>query len=356
MKEPFNLEPVNPDNSSIVFFETDDGTFRMEVRLEGETVWFTQSMMADLFGCTMENVLLHLKNIYKEGELVQTATTKDFLVVRQEGVRQVSRKIKFYNLDAIIAVGYRVNSRRATQFRIWATAILREYIVKGFALDDERMKNGRSMTYFDELQERIREIRLSERVFYQKVKDIYKTSIDYCPNSPHTVKFFKIVQNKLLWAISRQTAAELVARRANAELPFMGMTSYDKKKPGRITKQDAVTAKNYLTESEMKLLGVLVEQYLAFAEAQALQQIPMTMKDWIARLDAILTLNGRELLTHAGKISHELAEEISAKQLEAFRLRLRNEEHAESLDELQRDIDEHKKRGKGEKGREIGDK
>jgi len=340
------ITPENPDKSSIVFFAQEEGKFRLEVRLEGETVWLTQGMMAELFGCTMENVILHLKNIYEDGELDPAATTKDFLVVRQEGTRQVSRSIKFFNLDAIIAVGYRVNSKRATQFRIWATSILKEYITKGFALDDERMKSGRNMTYFDELQERIREIRLSERVFYQKVKDIYTTSVDYDHKAPQTIEFFKIVQNKLLWAISKQTAAELVAHRANAELPFMGMTSYDKKQPRRITKQDALTAKNYLTEPEMKLLGVLVEQYLAFAEAQALQHIAMTMKDWIARLDAILTLNGRELLTSAGKISHELAEEISAKQLGDFRERLRIEEHTASLEELERDIKANKNRVK----------
>jgi len=210
--------------------------------------------------------------------------------------------------------------------------------VKGFALNDERMKTGRNMTYFDELQERIREIRLSEKVFYQKIKDIYTTSIDYDPHDEKTLLFFKVVQNKLLWAISRQTAAELIARRANAELPFMGMLSYDKKNERRITQRDADTAKNYLTEEEMKALGLLVEQYLAFAEAQAQQHIAMTMSDWIARLDAILTLNGRELLTHAGTISAEIAREISAKQLDKFRERLRKEELEASLDELERDL------------------
>jgi hypothetical protein len=250
----------------------------------------------------------------------------------------VSRQVEYYNLDAIISVGYRVNSLRGTQFRIWATAVLREYLIKGFALNDERMKTGKNMMYFDELQERIREIRLSERVFYQKIKDIYTTSIDYDPRSEKTLLFFKIIQNKLLWAISRQTAAELVTRRANAELPFMGMQSYDKKLPRRITRQDAVTAKNYLSEEEMKALGLLVEQYLAFAEAQAQQHIAMAMGDWIKKLDAILTLNGRELLSHAGSISHELAEEISAARLEQFRQRLNEEERQASLAELENDL------------------
>ncbi len=325
-------------SNDLIVYQSEDGEIHVNVQLNEDTVWLTQAAMAELFGCTPENIILHLANIYESGELPQEATTKDFLVVRKEGSRQVSRKLKHYNLDAIIAVGYRVNSKRATQFRIWATQVLKEYIIKGFVLNDERMKTGRNMTYFDELQDRIREIRLSEKVFYQKIKDIYKTSVDYDPHDEKTLLFFKVVQNKLLWAISRQTAAELIARRANAELPFMGMQSYDKKNERRITLRDADTAKNYLTEDEMKALGLLVEQYLAFAEAQAQQRIAMTMSDWIARLDAILTLNGRELLTHAGSISAEIAKEISAKQLDKFRERLRKQEIEDSLDELMNDL------------------
>ncbi|MDR1888021.1 MAG: virulence RhuM family protein [Zoogloeaceae bacterium] len=317
----------------------------VNVRLEGETVWLTQAAMGNLFDVAPQNITMHLQNVYAEGELSADATCKDFLRVQTEGGRQVSRRLKHYNLDAIIAVGYRVNSKRATQFRIWATSVLKEYIIKGFALNDERMKTGRNMTYFDELQARIREIRLSERVFYQKIKDIYTTSVDYDPSAEKTLLFFKIVQNKLLWAISRQTAAELVARRANAALPFMGMQSCDKKPQRRITQHEAVTAKNYLTEDEMKALGLLVEQYLAFAEAQAQQHIAMTMNDWIAKLDGILALNGRELLTHAGSVSHALAEEISAKQLAQFHQRLREEEHLASLEELEKDIEKTKKKG-----------
>jgi hypothetical protein len=328
----------NNNETRFLFFKADDDAVHVNVRLEGETVWLTQAAMAELFDCSSDNVSLHLKNIYETGELQAAATAEDFSVVRQEGNRQVSRFIKHYNLDAIIAVGYRVNSRRATQFRIWATAVLKEYIIKGFALNDERMKTGRNMTYFDELQARIREIRLSKRVFYQKIKDIYTTSVDYDPNAESTHAFFKVVQNKLLWAISKQTAAELVARRANAVLPFMGMQSYDKKNQQRITQQEAVTAKNYLAEPEMKALGLLVEQYLAFAEAQAQQHIAMSMNDWIGKLDAILSLNGRELLTHAGSISHALAEEISAKQLTQFRQRLKEEERLASFQELEDDI------------------
>ena len=258
----------------------------------------------------------------------------------------VEREREFYNLDVIISVGYRVNSRRATQFRQWATSVLKEYIRKGYVLNDERMKNGTDLRYFDELQERLREIRLSERVFYQKIKDIYTTSIDYDPHDERTIEFFKIVQNKLLWAISQQTAAELVVRRANANLPFMGMQSYDKKLPQRITKRDAMTAKNYLNEDEMKALGLLVEQYLAFAEAQAQRHIPMRMADWIQRLDMLLVFNGRELLQNAGRISHQLAEETSSRQLELFRERLAQEEHEKSLQELEQDLREASKAGK----------
>jgi hypothetical protein len=246
--------------------------------------------------------------------------------------------VKGYNLDVIISVGYRVKSHQGTQFRIWATQRLREYIIKGFALNDERFKSGNSMNYFGELQERIREIRLSERFFYQKIKDIYKTSIDYDPKNEETVRFFKIVQNKLLWAISSQTAAEIVYRRADASLPFMGMQSIDKKDSHKIVKTDASIAKNYLNEDEIKLLGLLVEQYLAFAETMAQQQIPMYMKDWIERLDVILQLNGRELLTHAGKINHQMALDKSEKEFVQYKQVLKKIESEESLKELENDI------------------
>ncbi|MDO5581721.1 MAG: virulence RhuM family protein [Planctomycetia bacterium] len=329
---------MSDNQNELILYQSDDGGIQINVRLEEDTVWLTQALIAELFGVAPQNITMHLQNIFSEGELDETATCKDFLQVRLEGNRQVNRKLKHYNLDAIIAVGYRVNSRRATQFRIWATKVLKEYIIKGFALNDERMKNGRNMNYFDELQERIREIRLSERVFYQKIKDIYTTSVDYDPSDEKTVLFFKTVQNKLLWAISQQTAAMLVARRANGELPFMGMQSYDKKNERRITKQDAITAKNYLSQDEIKALGLLVEQYLAFAESQAQQQIVMTMNDWIAKLDALLLLNGRELLTHAGSMSHELAKEVSEKQLGKLKERLRQEEIERSLDELEQDL------------------
>ena len=244
----------------------------------------------------------------------------------------------YYNLDVIISVGYRVKSPQGTQFRIWATQRLKEYIIKGFALNDERFKSGTSMNYFNELQERIRDIRLSERFFYQKIKDIYTTSIDYNPKDEKTVAFFKVVQNKLLWAISQQTAAELVYRRVDASLPLLGMQAFDKSNTVSIKKSDVSVAKNYLNEDELKLLGLLVEQYLAFAETMALQQTPMYMNDWSKRLDAILQLNGRDLLNHAGKIGHALALEKSEAELEQYRISQKALEKAQSLNELEADI------------------
>lgn len=324
-------------NSEILIYSAPDGAIKIDVRLENETVWLTQAEMAKLFQVTPQSITIHLKNIYEEGELSEEATCKDFLQVQIEGSRKVERQKKFYNLDAIISVGYRVKSRIATEFRIWATQKLKEYIVKGFALNDERFKSGSSMNYFAELQERIREIRLSERFFYQKIKDIYTTSIDYDPNDEKTREFFKIVQNKLLWAISKQTAAELVYRRVDASLPLLGMQSYDKTAVA-IKKHDVSIAKNYLAEDEIKLLGLLVEQYLAFAEAMAQQRTPMYMADWIKRLDTIIQMNGRELLTHAGKISHEKALEKSAQEYSKFRETQKQLEYEESLKELERDI------------------
>lgn len=324
-------------NSEILIYSDPAGILKIDVRLENETVWLTQAEMAKLFQVTPQSITIHLKNIYEEGELSEEATCKDFLQVQIEGSRKVERQKKFYNLDAIISVGYRVKSRIATQFRIWATQKLKEYIVKGFALNDERFKSGSSMNYFTELQERIREIRLSERFFYQKIKDIYTTSIDYDPNDEKTREFFKIVQNKLLWAISRQTAAELVYRRVDASLPLLGMQSYDKTAVA-IKKHDVSIAKNYLVEDEIKLLGLLVEQYLAFAEAMAQQRTPMYMADWINRLDTIIQMNGRELLTHAGKISHEKAVEKSALEYEKYQVKQKKLEYEESLKELERDI------------------
>lgn len=330
-------------NSEIIIYQNQDGNIKIDVRLDEETVWLTQDQMATLFGKGRSTVAEHIVNVFEEGELEQVRTCRKFRQVRMEGNREVVREIDHYNLDVIISVGYRVKSPQGTQFRIWATQRLKEYIIKGFTLNDDRFKSGSSMNYFNELQERIREIRLSERFFYQKIKDIYTTSIDYDPKDEKTIEFFKVVQNKLLWAISQQTAAELVYRRADASLPLMGMQSYDKKGMKSIKKSEVGTAKNYLNEEEIKLLGLLVEQYLAFAETMAQQRTPMYMKDWIERLDAILKLNGRELLTHAGEISHEMALKKSGKEFEKYQLAQKTLEKEQSLKELEEDIKKLKK-------------
>ena len=257
--------------------------------------------------------------------------------------------MKLYNLDVIISVGYRVKSKQGIQFRIWATQRLKEYIIKGFALNDDRFKTGNSMNYFNELQERIREIRISERFFYQKIKDIYTTSIDYNPKDENTLIFFKIVQNKLLWAISEQTASELIYRRVDASLPLLGMQSYDKENGSKIKKSEISIAKNYLQEEEMKLLGLIVEQYLAFAETMALENTPMYMKDWISRLDIIVQLNGKELLKHAGKISHQMALEKSSEEFKKYKETKKQIEKENSLKEIEQDISKLSKKIKNRK-------
>lgn len=320
-------------NSELIIYQNPDGNIKIDVRLEEETVWLTQDQMATLFGKAKSTINEHIKNIYEEQELKESATMKKF------GISEFQHKaFNYYNLDVIISVGYRVKSPQGTQFRIWATQRLKEYIIKGFVLNDDQFKSDTSMNYFDELQERIREIRLSEKFFYQKIKDIYSTSIDYDPKDEKTIAFFKVVQNKLLWAISQQTAAELVFQRADAALPLMGMISYDKKSNPSIRKADVSIAKNYLNEDEIKLLGLLVEQYLAFAETMALQRTPMYMKDWINRLDSILQLNGRELLTHAGKINHEIVLKKSGDEFGKHQLSQKALEKVQSLKELEQDI------------------
>lgn len=331
------------NTGEIIIYQNTEGSIKIDVRLEEETVWLTQEQMATLFGKGRSTVAEHIANAFEEGELEQRATCRKFRQVRMEGKREVEREIEHYNLDVIISVGYRVKSPQGTQFRIWATQRLKEYIIKGFALNDDRFKSGNSMNYFNELQERIREIRLSEKFFYQKIKDIYTTSIDYDPKAEKTIEFFKMVQNKLLWAISEQTAAELVYRRADASLPLLGMQSYDKKNAISIKKADVSIAKNYLNEDEIKLLGLLVEQYLAFAETMAQQRTPMYMANWAQRLDSILQLNGRDLLTHAGKITHEKALEKSTIEFEKYKEVQKAIEKLESLKELENDLKKLKK-------------
>lgn len=333
-------------NGEIIIYQNPDGNIKIDVRLDEETVWLTIEQMSLLFGKGRSTIAEHIAHVYDEKELEQYPTCRKFRQVRKEGSRDVERDIDHYNLDVIISVGYRVKSAQGTQFRIWATHRLKEYIIKGFALNDDRFKSGNSMNYFNELQDRIREIRISERFFYQKIKDIYTTSIDYDAKDEKTIEFFKVVQNKLLWAISAQTAAELVYRRADASLPLLGMQSFDKAAATPIKKADVSIAKNYLNEDEIKLLGLLVEQYLAFAETMAQQRTPMYMKDWISRLDSILQLNGRELLTHAGKISHEMALQKSNTEFEKYKTEQKLREKEQSLNEIEADI---KKLTKGKK-------
>ena len=326
------------DTGEILIYQNQDGNIKIDVRLEEETVWLTQDQMAQLFGKAKSTINEHIKNVFEEGELQEIACMHKF------GISEFQQKApNYYNLDVIISVGYRVKSQQGTQFRIWATQRLKEYIVKGFALNDDRFKSGTSMNYFNELQSRIREIRISEKFFYQKIKDIYTTSIDYDPKDEKTITFFKIVQNKLLWAISQNTAAELVYRRVDASLPLLGMLSYDKKDSKSIAKTEVSIAKNYLNESEIRLLGLLVEQYLAFAETMAQQQTPMYMKDWAERLDSILQLNGRELLTHAGEISHQMALDKSSNEYQKYKDVLNTNEIEQSLKEIEADIKKMKK-------------
>lgn len=325
----------NQPSSQILLYQSIDGKIKLDVELQQETVWLNQNQMAQLFDKSKSTISEHITNIFKDGELMEDSVVRNSRTTALDGKNYDTLN---YNLDVIISVGYRVKSKQGTQFRIWATSRLKEYIIKGFVLNDERFKNGKSMNYFDELQKRIREIRLSERFFYQKIKDIYKTSIDYDAKDEKTIEFFQIVQNKLLWAISKQTAAELVYERSDGNLPFMGMKSFDKKTEKLITKKDSEIGKNYLNENEIKLLGLLVEQYLAFAETMANQQIPMYMKDWIERLDAILQLNGREILTHAGKISNKLALEKSGNEYQKFKELQKDNERKTSLKELENDI------------------
>jgi hypothetical protein len=304
----------------VIIFQTEDAQTRLQVRLDGQTAWLTQAQMAELFQTTPQNITLHLKAIYEEGELNEAATCKDYLQVRLEGTRQVERALRHYSLDAIIAVGYRVKSARGTQFRIWATQRLKEYLVKGFTMDDERLKNppGKGQTdYFDELLARIRDIRSSERRFYQKVLDIYATSVDYDPSAAASQKFFATVQNKMHFASHGHTAAEIIHERADAGKPFMGMVTT--RPGGRVRREDAAVAKNYLTEDELQVLNRIVNLYLEFAELQALERKPMTMRDWIAKLDEFLKISGRKLLDHAGKISHETAMKKAELEFSKFR-------------------------------------
>jgi len=327
--------------TEILIYQSKDGTTKIDVKLENETIWLSQYQLAELFQTDRTSIAKHIKNIFETGELTE-ATCAKIAQVQKEGSRKVKRDILYYNLDMIISVGYRVKSHVATHFRIWATERLKEYIIKGFVMDDERLKEARNY-YFDELLARIRDIRSSEKVFYRKVCDIYATSIDYEPATEMTQQFFATVQNKFHWAIHAHTAADLIMLRANAERPSMGLTNF----PGSdIKKQDVVIAKNYLNDDELNHLNRIVTQYLEFAELQALQRKPMYMKDWVDKLNAFLTLNDRDILDHSGKTSHEAAETFAFSEYEKYKAEeIKRLEQAEDyLDKAIKQLEANKKK------------
>lgn len=314
MSKDKNL-PISEGSAEFLLYQTEDGHIRLEARLQNETIWLSINQMAELFGVDKSGISRHLRNIFESNELTREAVVAKFATTAADGkIYQVD----YYNLDAIISVGYRVNSLLGTRFRIWATERIREYIVKGFTLDDERLKQSGGGSYFDELLARIRDIRSSEKVFWRKVLDIYATSIDYDPKSDTSREFFKIIQNKMHWAAHGQTAAEVIYNRVDATQPNMGMTHWI---GSRISKSEAEVAKNYLTAEELDLLNRIVTLYLDFAELQAIQRKVMTMRDWIGKLDDFLKLSGRDILTHAGKISHDAALRKAHEEFEKFRMR-----------------------------------
>ena len=318
------------NNDQMLIYQSEDGSIKIDVRFEQDTVWLTQAQMCMLFGRERTVITKHIGNIFEEGELEENSNVQKLHIANSD------KLVKYYNLDVIISVGYRVKSQQGTQFRIWATQRLKEYIIKGFVLNDERFKTGSSYNYFKELLGRIREIRLSEKLFYQQIKDIYATSIDYNPSDKMTIAFYKEIQNKLLWAVSGKTAAELLFYRANAQLPMMGLTSTEKE--GKVTKSDALIGKNYLKEEEITMLKLIVEQFLAYAEAQALAEKPMYMRDWIQKLRLVLTMNEKNILEHAGTISHELAVEKATQEYTRYKEHQREIEHFQSIKQLDQDI------------------
>jgi hypothetical protein len=339
-----------------------DGATHLQVRLDGKTVWLTQKLIAELFQITVPTVNEHLKGIYGDGELDAGATIRSFRIVQREGTRDVSRDVEHYSLDAILAVGYRVRSARGTVFRQWATARLAELLVKGFTMDDERLKAGRTLgtDYFDELLARIRDIRSSERMFYQKITDIYATSIDYNPAIDATKRFFQTVQNKMHWAAHGHTAAEVIAARSSATKPHMGLTNWKNAPVGPVRKTDVAIAKNYLNADELDALNRIVNAYLEFAELQATSRRPMQMRDWIAKLDDFLKLSERDILTHAGKVSHDTAKLQAESEFDTFRIAQAalpqpvDQHFADAIDELKK-IEGELKKKPGRKGKGGGD-
>ncbi|OGX06596.1 MAG: hydroxyacid dehydrogenase [Omnitrophica bacterium RIFCSPLOWO2_12_FULL_50_11] len=337
------------NKSALVLYQTEDGKTRLEVRLQDETAWLTQKMMADLFQVAVPTINEHVKNIYAEGELISGATIRKFLIVQKEGSREISRSVDFYNLEMIVAVGFRVRSHRGTQFRKWAIDRINEYMVKGFAMDDERLKAGVNIgsDYFDDMLDRIRDIRSSEKRFYQKIRDIYKLAVDYDPKAEETLEFFRIVQNKLHFAISGKTAAELIYERADAKKANMGLTSW---KGVKVRRDDVAIAKNYLNKKEMEGLNRIVTMYLDYAEDQAKRHLQIFMRDWRKKLDAFLKFNEREILNNPGKVRKEVADQLALDQYEIYhrhRLALEAKQEAfeddRELKRIQNKIEKKKK-------------
>ena len=330
-------------NSEMILYQDEDGQTRIEVRLTEDTVWLSQKLIAELFQKDLRTINEHIQNIFEEGELEPETTIRKFRIVQTEGNRKVSRLVDFYNLEMILAVGYRVRSHRGTQFRRWATERLREFLVKGFTLDDERLKQGGTKNeYFDELLERIREIRASERNFYRKICDIYRTSIDYDPSAEMTQTFFQTVQNKMHWAVHRHTAAEVIHLRADADRPHMGLTSW---KGAKVRKADVAIAKNYLSEEEIRKLNLIVSQYLDYAELQAMERRPMSMRDWIAKLEGFLRLSDQEILHHAGKITAEEAKENAEREFTRYEEKRRKLEDSKADDILVQEVKQIQQKG-----------
>ena len=343
-------EPEKPNEGELILYQTPEGTVRIEVLYEAETFWLNQKKIAELFGVDLRTISYHLGEIYASGELAPEATLQKYWRVQTEGNREVRREIEFYNLDVIISVGYRVNSVQATQFRIWATQTLREFVIKGFVLDDERLKLNKRFgkDYFDELLERIREIRASERRFYLKITDIYEQgSIDYDKTAEITTTFFKTVQNKLHWAVTGKTAAEIITKRVDAAKPTMGLTTWKNAPEGKILKSDVSIAKNYLIEQEIKELERIVTMYLDYAENQAARQIPMRMADWVTKLDAFLKFNEYDVLTNAGSVSAEVAKRLAEEQYATFRIQQDRRFESDFEKEVKR-IEKKTKKPKGE--------
>jgi len=308
--------------NEIIIYQTQDGSTKIDVKVENETIWLSQKQMAELFQKDVKTINEHIHNIFEEGELIEDSTVRNFRIVQTEGERSVNRDITHYSLDVIISVGYRVKSLRGTQFRIWANQILKEYMIKGFTMNDDLLKKAGGGNYWNELLDRIRDIRSSEKVFYRQILDIYATSIDYDPKSEYSQLFFKTIQNKMHFAVHGHTAPEILYLRANSEKPFMGMTSFKGKKP---TQSDAKVAKNYLNEDEIKILNRIVSAYLEFAELQALRQTPMYMKDWIIKLDDFIKMTDSKLLENAGTISHLEAENKALAEYDKYREKTKNE-------------------------------